>query len=40
MGMVYLAIYLYGPHAKAAMERHEPGWRTWLDERFPMPQMG
>jgi uncharacterized protein YndB with AHSA1/START domain len=37
---VYMAIYLYGPDAKAAVERDEPTWQTWIAERFPMPQMG
>ena len=25
---------------KAATERDEPAWQRWIDERFPMPQMG
>jgi uncharacterized protein YndB with AHSA1/START domain len=40
MVQVYLAIYLYGPNAKAAVERDEPTWQKWMGERFPMPQMG
>jgi uncharacterized protein YndB with AHSA1/START domain len=40
MVMVYLAIYLYGPNAKAAVERDEPILQKWMDERFPMPSMG
>jgi uncharacterized protein YndB with AHSA1/START domain len=39
MAQVYMAIYLYGDNAKAAVERDEPMWQTWMDERFPMPQM-
>ncbi|MGH7132136.1 MAG: SRPBCC family protein [Phycisphaerales bacterium] len=39
MGMVYMAIYLYGPNAKAAVERDEPIWQKWMDERFPAPPM-
>jgi hypothetical protein len=39
MMMVYVAIYLYGPNAKAAAERDEPIWRKWMDDRFPPPQM-
>lgn len=39
MTQVYAAIYLYGPSAKAAVERDEPAWRAWIAERFPMPQM-
>lgn len=40
MVQVYIAIYLYGPNAKAAVERDEPVWQQWIGERFPMPQMG
>ena len=40
MVQVYLAIYLYGASAKAAVERDEPTWQTWMGKRFPMPQMG
>jgi uncharacterized protein YndB with AHSA1/START domain len=40
MAQVYLAIYLYGPNAKAAIDRDEPLWQTWIGERFPMPEMG
>jgi uncharacterized protein YndB with AHSA1/START domain len=40
MVQVYIAIYLYGPNAKAAALRDEPAWQAWLGERFPMPQMG
>ena len=40
MAQVYMGIYLYGGDAKAAVERDEPAWQTWIDERFPMPQMG
>ncbi|MFN0136540.1 MAG: SRPBCC family protein [Phycisphaerae bacterium] len=40
MVQVYIAIYLYGPNAKAAAQRDEPHWQRWMGERFPMPQMG
>jgi len=40
MVQVYMAIYLYGADARAAVERDEPTWRAWMGERFPMPQMG
>lgn len=40
MVMVCVAVYLYGPDAKAAVERDTPVWQAWIDERFPMPQMG
>lgn len=40
MAQVYIAIYLYGANAKAAVGRDEPTWQAWIDERFPMPQMG
>jgi len=40
MAQVYLAIYLYGDNAKAVVTRDEPAWQKWIDERFPMPQMG
>ena len=38
-GMVqaYVAIYLYGANAKAAVERDEPTWQAWMGKRFPMP---
>jgi len=39
MVQVYVAVYLYGAGAKAAVERHEPAWQAWMGERFPMPQM-
>jgi uncharacterized protein YndB with AHSA1/START domain len=39
MVMVCLSVYLYGDNAKAAVERDEPTWQTWMGERFPM-QMG
>ena len=39
MVMVCLSVYLYGEKAKAAVERDEPVWQKWMDERFPMPQM-
>jgi uncharacterized protein YndB with AHSA1/START domain len=40
MVMVCMSVYLYGGKAKAAVERDEPTWQTWMGERFPMPQMG
>lgn len=40
MAQVYLAVYLYGADAKATVERDEPIWQKWIDDRFPMPQMG
>jgi uncharacterized protein YndB with AHSA1/START domain len=40
MVMVCLSVYLYGDKAKAAVQRDEPTWQTWMGERFPMPQMG
>lgn len=40
MVMVCVSVYLYGDKAKAAVERDEPAWQTWMGERFPMPQMG
>ena len=40
MLQVYMAIYLYGPDAKAAVARDEPVWQKWMDERFPLPKMG
>jgi len=39
MVMVCMSVYLYGDKAKAAVERDEPTWQTWIAERFPMPQM-
>ena len=40
MVMVCLSIYLYGDNAKAAVERDQPAWQKWMDNSFPMPQMG
>lgn len=40
MVMVCMSVYLYGTQAKAAVDRDEPTWRKWMDERFPMPQGG
>ena len=40
MAQVYMAIYLYGESAKAVTTRDEPAWQSWIDEQFPMPQMG
>ena len=39
MVMVCMSVYLYGDKAKAAIERDQPMWQKWIDERFPMPQM-
>ncbi|CAG0960452.1 hypothetical protein PHYC_00696 [Phycisphaerales bacterium] len=39
MSMPYVAIYLYGPNAKAAIARDEPVWQKWMNERFPAPAM-
>jgi uncharacterized protein YndB with AHSA1/START domain len=39
MAMVCMSVYLYGDNAKAAIERDEPAWQMWVDQRFPMPQM-
>src|SRR5262249_34162212 len=36
MVMVCMSIYLYGADAKAIVERDEPAWQTWMEERFPM----
>ncbi len=40
MVMVCMSVYLYGAKANAAVKRDEPIWQAWMDERFPMPQMG
>ena len=40
MVMVCMSVYLYGAQAKAAVDRDQPTWQKWMDERFPMPQMG
>jgi uncharacterized protein YndB with AHSA1/START domain len=40
MVMPYVAIFLYGPGARAAVTRDEPVWQRWMDAHFPMPQMG
>lgn len=40
MIMVCLSVYLYGDKASSAVARDEPLWQKWMDERFPMPQMG
>jgi uncharacterized protein YndB with AHSA1/START domain len=39
MSMPYMAVYLYGPGAHAAVERDQPAWQEWFDQRFPPPQM-
>jgi uncharacterized protein YndB with AHSA1/START domain len=38
MVMVCMSVYLYGAKAKPAIDRDEPTWQKWMDERFPMPQ--
>jgi hypothetical protein len=38
MVMVCMSIYLYGDKAKAVVQRDEPIWQKWMEERFPMPQ--
>ncbi len=38
--MVCMSVYLYGPNAKPAVDRDEPLWQKWMEEQFPMPQMG
>lgn len=40
MVMVCVSVYLYGDRAKAATEHDGPMWQKWMDQRFPMPQMG
>jgi uncharacterized protein YndB with AHSA1/START domain len=40
MVQVYIAFFLYGSGAAAAVARDQPAWQAWLDEHFPMPQMG
>jgi hypothetical protein len=40
MAQVYMGIYLYGDGARSAVDRDQAAWQTWVDERFPMPQMG
>ena len=40
MSQPYMAVYFYGDNAKAVTARDEPAWQTWMDDRFPMPQMG
>jgi hypothetical protein len=40
MVMICLSVYLYGDKAKAAAERDQPLWQKWIDDRFPMPEMG
>jgi uncharacterized protein YndB with AHSA1/START domain len=37
MVMLCMSIYLYGDQAKAAVERDEPIWQKWIQDRFPMP---
>ena len=39
MAQVYIGIYFYGANAKAVVERDEPTWQKWIDERYPIPQM-
>jgi len=40
MVMVCMSVYLYGDKAKAAIDRDQPAWQKWMNDRFPMPQMG
>jgi hypothetical protein len=40
MSMVCMSVYLYGDNAKGVIDRDQPTWQMWFDERFPMPQMG
>jgi uncharacterized protein YndB with AHSA1/START domain len=40
MVMVCLSVYLYGDKAGGAVQRDAPIWQKWMDDRFPMPQMG
>ena len=40
MVQVYIAFFFYGTAAAAAVARDQPVWQAWLDEQFPMPQMG
>ena len=40
MIMVSMGVYLYGGSAAAAVQRDLPAWQKWMDENFPMPQMG
>ena len=40
MVMVCLSVYLYGASAKAAVERDQPAWQSWMGRRFPMPPSG
>jgi uncharacterized protein YndB with AHSA1/START domain len=34
-----LYVYLYGDGAAEIAAREEPGWRAWMGERFPAPEM-
>ncbi|MCB9849647.1 MAG: SRPBCC domain-containing protein [Phycisphaerales bacterium] len=40
MVMVCMSVYLYGDKAQSAIERDQPTWQAWINERFPMPQGG
>ncbi len=40
MVQVYMAVYLYGNQARAAVDRDQPAWQKWMSARFPIPQMG
>ncbi len=39
-GAVYLMLdfFLYGKRAEEAASKWEPHWRTWMAERYPMPE--
>jgi hypothetical protein len=32
-----LSVYLYGEGGADLIARHEPGWRAWMNARFPAP---
>lgn len=40
MVQVYVAVFFYGPSAKAAVAREQASWQNWMNDRFPMSQMG
>ncbi len=31
-------LYLYGKDAAGVVARDKPGWKAWMQERFPFPQ--
>jgi uncharacterized protein YndB with AHSA1/START domain len=37
MVVVFVSVYFFGDKAKAAVERDESSWQTWMTESFPMP---